>query len=126
MDEAIKLLVAALQAVILAAIPILAKFAIDWLRAKAAEIEKQMQPDLVYELKRAAAFAVRAVEQLAASGVIDLSDRKRGAIALAQKLLKAQGIGLDLDLIANAIEGAVLSNGLSSKTAEASKTSSYE
>ena len=56
------------------------------------------------------------MEQLAASGILDLDDRKNHAIALAQKMLDERGIELDLATIADAIEAAILGNGLSSRT----------
>jgi hypothetical protein len=70
-----------------------------WAEAKAA------QPDLFAEIERVALMVVDAAEQAGINIIIE--DKKKWALDLAEKFLAAQGIVVDLDLVAAAIEAAV-------------------
>jgi len=70
-----------------------------WAEAKAA------QPDVFAEIERVAVMVVDAAEQAGINTIIE--DKKKYALDLAEKFLAAQGIVVDLDIVAAAIEAAV-------------------
>jgi len=70
-----------------------------WAEAKAA------QPDVFAEIERVAMMVVDAAEQAGINTIIE--DKKKYALDLAEKFLAAQGIVVDLDIVAAAIEAAV-------------------
>jgi 2-keto-3-deoxy-L-rhamnonate aldolase RhmA len=70
-----------------------------WAEAKATN------PDLFAEVERVAALVVAAAEQAGIDTIIE--DKKKWALDLAEKFLATQGIVVDLDLVAAAIEAAV-------------------
>lgn len=89
--------------------PVLATLVATWLVAKLrvawAEF-KEFQPDVAFHLEQAAEFAVYAAEQAKVGKLIE--DKKVYALGVAEKYLAAKGFTVDLDLIAAAIEAAVL------------------
>lgn len=105
MDKALELLTAGLQAVMLAAIPILVKYVVDWLKAKAEDVKKNMDSDLLWKLEQAASIVVKAAEQMKIAGLIE--DKKDYALGALKKLLESRGIHLDVALLEAAIEAAV-------------------
>jgi biotin operon repressor len=70
-----------------------------WAEAKATN------PDLFAEVERIAIMVVDAAEQAGISTIIE--DKKQYALELAEQFLALQGIKVDLDLVAAAIEAAV-------------------
>jgi hypothetical protein len=78
--------------------------AIAWAKKLWAEA-KATQPDLFAEIERVALMVVDAAEQAGITEIIE--DKKQWALDLAEKFLAVQGIVVDLDLVAAAIEAAV-------------------
>ena len=70
-----------------------------WAEAKATN------PDLFAEIERIAIMVVDAAEQAGVTQIIE--DKKKWALDLAEKFLALQGIVVDLDIVAAAIEAAV-------------------
>lgn len=97
-----------LQAVLLAMASVIASSLAAFLVAKAArewQKFKATNPDYSYVIEEAASLAVKAAEQLGMAG--KLEDKKTYAIDAAERFLKAKGLSIDLDIIADAIEAAV-------------------
>lgn len=97
-----------LEQFILLVIPVLLPFIVAWLTAKiriAWNNVGEFSPSATQILEQAALFAVYAAEQSGISVVFQT--KKRYAIELAQKYLKANKVNLDLLLIDAAIEKAV-------------------
>ncbi len=99
-----------LQAVLLAALPFLAREAFKWLRAKALEAEKRLESAGHYEvvdlLRTFASLAVRAAEQI--YGGKNGAEKRAYAIKIVSDFLEARGIYVDEKAIVAAIEAAVL------------------
>jgi len=66
---------------------------------------KESQPDLFTEIERVAIMVVDAAEQAGIGAIIE--DKKQWALDLAEKFLALNGIVVDLDMVAAAIEAAV-------------------
>ena len=98
-----------LQAVVIAAIPVLVPFVVKFLVAQANLMlakARDMEPDLMFVLEEAAIIAVRAAEQSSLAGFIE--DKKAFALEQAQLYLDAKGMkNINLSLIEAAIEAAV-------------------
>lgn len=92
---------------LIAILPPLAAMATAYLleayKAKRAELNQTQQ----WLLDNAVAVAVRAAEQLYASG--DGQQKKEYAISVAEKWLEKYNIKMDLDVLAAAIESSVYS-----------------
>jgi hypothetical protein len=105
---------AILTVVLSAVLPPLAVAAFRWLWAKATVIyndAKEWQPSIIQMIERAALFAVKAAEQAhLGDQIADIYENKKAyACAMAEKWLASYGItDVDLDLLAAAIEKAVL------------------
>jgi hypothetical protein len=109
MDEVTKTVIyTALNITLQAILPLLAVAASGWLVSKArlywAQF-KEAQPNVANTLGWAASVAVSAAEQAGAAQLIQ--DKKAYALQVAQALLKARGIGIDLIALDGAIEAAV-------------------
>jgi len=96
-----------LQIVIMAIAPILAAAAVRWLMAKSADLKAEVEAATGYKLDAAIDIAIKAAEQLAASGQIASDDKKQIAIEIAENYLGQFGIKIDLLAIANGVEAAV-------------------
>lgn len=97
-----------LQAVLEAALPVLAASLAAWLLAKTAEIFRKLKeknPDVYASLYNIANVAVHSAEQLIGSK--KGREKKEYAKNIIEKYLDSRGIHLDLDLIEAAIESAV-------------------
>lgn len=97
-----------LEQLALAAIPVVVPFVVAWLIAqtrKALSAIKKQNADVGYVIENAAAMAVAAAEQANVAGMV--TDKKLYALDAAEKMLAAQGIKIDLDLLSAAIESAV-------------------
>lgn len=101
----------ALQAVLVAVLPLVASWIRQFLKAKTEEAMKVAEsyyPDLLSSLREAVNIAVQAAEQSGLSNKI--ADKKVYARDIVQKWLRARGVSLDLALIDAAIEAQVLIN----------------
>lgn len=76
-----------------------------WTR-KQWSIAKAANPMLTEILEQTAAIAVKAAEQAGLHGLI--ADKKSYAISIVENWLTTQGLPIDLDVIAAAVEAAVL------------------
>lgn len=97
-----------LQIVLEIALPVLAASAAGWMFGKFIEIMKKIRdknPELYEILSVVSAKAVEAAEQIFGGGKGE--EKKKYAINVITKYLKAKGINLDLDIIAAYIEAAV-------------------
>jgi hypothetical protein len=107
-----ELLSTVVQAVLMIVLPVLAKYVVEWLKAKSALLAAQAKdysPDLGSAIEYAVKIAVAAAEQL---GINDeINSKKEYAIDAAQRWLSAQGWEVDVELIAMAIEARVLESG---------------
>ncbi|MBP7213322.1 MAG: hypothetical protein KBA03_03725 [Anaerolineaceae bacterium] len=90
----------------------------QWGLAKAAN------PALTEVLEQAALIAVRAAEQAGISGLIE--NKKEYAISIVEAWLKKQGLPIDIDVIAAAIEAAVWEEFNSEQTVEIVRTDGGE
>ena len=102
----------ALQGVLVLVLPALAVTLWNFVKAKAAEIYAKIEaekPDVADFLERAAEFAVQAAEKLELSQLLaeQYENKKEAAIDIAERWLMEQGLVIDIDLIADAIEVAV-------------------
>ena len=103
-----------LTAVLIAILPPLAVAVMRWLWAEAGFLFERMKTyngTLMDMLEAAAKFAVKAAEQAHLGEQIaeQYENKKAYALDMAERWLEAQGItGVDLDLLAAAIEKAVL------------------
>lgn len=99
-----------LQNVLLAFASLAASFVAAWLLAKVKSVWADLREKLSVQqadfLKQAALFAVQAAEQAGMGGLI--KDKKTYAVEVAQIWLANKGLTIDLELIAAAIEAAVL------------------
>ena len=99
-----------LESFLLALAPVLASLVAAWLALKIKELWASFSegnPDVAMYVQEAAAMAVKAAEQANLAGLIQ--DKKTYALGLAESWLKATyKLTIDLDLIAAAIEAAVL------------------
>ena len=84
-----------------AVIGVLATFVIRWLRRKLSDNQMETLTTIVET-------AVKAVEQLKNAGVIRADERKQEALIQIQKALEKKKLSIDIDVIDNAIEAAVL------------------
>lgn len=84
--------------------PLAAKWAVELVFRLRDEIRAK-NPDTFYYLGEVARIAVRAAEQAKVANLI--TEKKAYALEFAEKLLSAQGITIDLDVISAAIEAAV-------------------
>lgn len=66
---------------------------------------KSYNPDVMYQVEWVTGLVVKAAEQAGIAGLI--SDKKAWALEQAEKMLLAQGLTVDLEIIATAIESAV-------------------
>ena len=101
-----------LQGVLALVLPALATMLVVWLKAKTAELKAKIEaekPDLAEKLAAAAEFAVQAAEKLELSALLSkhYEGKKEAAIEIAERWLMEQGLVIDIDLIADAIEVAV-------------------
>lgn len=97
-----------LQAVLEAALPILAAALATWVTGKAIEIFKKVKdknPELYEILKVVCREAVTAAEQVYGTG--EGKKKLEYAINFVEKYLAAKGIKLDIDIILGYIEAAV-------------------
>ena len=97
-----------LQAVLEAALPILAAALASWVTGKAIEIFKKLKdknPELYEICKVVSREAVTAAEQVYGSG--EGQKKLEYAINFVEKYLAAKGIHLDIDIILGYIEAAV-------------------
>ena len=103
-----ELLSKVLQAVLEAALPILAAALASWVTGKAIEIFKKLKdknPELYEICKVVSREAVTAAEQVYGGG--EGKKKLEYAINFMEKYLKAKGINLDIDIILGYIEAAV-------------------
>ena len=110
MSEIVNVLQEFVMGLLLAALPVLAAFAVAALRALVKkwlnELE-QNKPSFHWALSEAVEIAVRAAEKMEFSKFID--DKKDYAFEIAQRYLDNQGWGeIDVELIEAAIEAEVL------------------
>lgn len=97
-----------LQAVLQAALPILAVALASWVTGKAIEIFKKLKdknPELYEIMKVVCREAVTAAEQVYGGG--EGQQKLKYAINFVEKYLSAKGITLDIDIILGYIEAAV-------------------
>ena len=97
-----------LQAVLQAALPILAVALASWVTGKAIEIFKKLKdknPELYEIMKVVCREAVTAAEQVYGGG--EGRQKLKYAINFVEKYLSAKGITLDIDIILGYIEAAV-------------------
>jgi len=97
-----------LQAVLEAALPILAVALVSWVSGKAVELFRRLKDKNaeLYEILCAVSErAVKAAEQIYGSKTGQ--EKKAYALNMAEKYLAAKGINLDLDVIDAYIEAAV-------------------
>lgn len=97
-----------LQAVLQAALPILAVALASWATGKAIEIFKKLRdknPELYEIMKVVCREAVTAAEQVYGGG--EGQQKLKYAINFVEKYLSAKGITLDIDIILGYIEAAV-------------------
>ena len=97
-----------LQAVLQAALPILAAALATWATGKAIEIFKKLRdknPELYEIMKVVCREAVTAAEQVYGGG--EGQQKLKYAINFVEKYLAAKGIKLDIDIILGYIEAAV-------------------
>lgn len=98
------------QKLLLEAIPLLIPVVIVWIGKALADLWltfKANKPELAWEIKKAAEFAIKAAEQVGLTGaLVGLAESKLDyAIEVAEKWLSANGIkNFDLDLLRAAIE----------------------
>ena len=98
-----------LQAVLEAALPILAAALAAWVIGKAREVFRKLKdknPELYEILRAVCERAVVAAEQIYGSD--KGKEKKEYAISVAEEYLKAKGIKLDLHVIEAYIEAAVM------------------
>ena len=110
MDQIVDVLQEFVMGLLLAALPVLAAFAIAALRALAKkwlnDLE-QNKPSFHWALESAVEIAVRAAEKMEFSKFID--DKKTYAFEIAQRYLDSEGWDeVDVDLLSAAIEAEVL------------------
>lgn len=95
-----------LEKVLVAVLPILATALTAWVIQQIRSIGKKLSAEQMAYIKLACEIAVNAAEQSGAAGYI--TDKKEYAIDMAQRWLEKQNIKVDLGLIADAIEAAVM------------------
>mgnify|MGYP000877111577 CR=1 FL=1 len=91
-------------------LPPLAALLAGWIVAQTKLLlakAKAMNPTLMEQVEWVAKMVVQAAEQAGIAGLIE--DKKVWAVEQAEKMLLAQGLKVDLDVIATAIEAAVWS-----------------
>lgn len=105
-----KVLQLVLQALLAAALPVIVKFLVDWLKAKTSELMLGLDQQTRWAINEAVEIAVRSAEQSGLAGLIEESAeaKKRYACDFAEKYLARFGIILDLDVLADMIEAEVL------------------
>lgn len=104
-----ELLSKVLQAILEAALPILAAALAAWAVGKAREVFRKLKdknPELYEILKAVSERAVSAAEQVYGSG--HGKEKKEYALKIAENYLRAKGIKLDLTVIEAYIEAAVM------------------
>ena len=101
-----------LIAMLSVAVPVLTKFAADWMKAKAEEA-KAWNPGLIETLEKAAEYGVKVAEQMGYAGILEnfYADKRSAAIDMAEKWLLAKDMEeFDVELLVGMIEKAVLEN----------------
>ena len=106
MDILKDILFQVLQLALEALLPVLIGFAIKWLRDQIGLLKSKLSESQLAILDAAAKIAVLAAEQLNLAGFVE--DKKAEAIRIAQQYLAAHGVELDVQVIADAIEAAVM------------------
>ena len=101
-----ELLFEVLQAVLLAALPILAAAVTRWVLGEIERQKKRLDADVLRNLEWIAGIAVTAAEQVHAAGYI--ADKKVYAMKVAQAWLDSRGIKLNVGVVEGAVEAAVL------------------
>ena len=101
-----------LQGVLALVLPALATMLVVWLKAKTEELKAKIEatkPDLAEKIEQAAEFAVQAAEKLELSKLLaeHYEGKKDAAIEIAERWLMEQGLVIDIDLLADAVEVAV-------------------
>lgn len=110
-----------LQTMITVFVPVIAAFAVSWLRTKSAEIKSQIPVNQMALAEQLIAQFVKAAEQsglkneLMAAG----SAKKAMVLQLAETELTKKGINLDLEVLSAMIEAAVYEEFTKSKEPEA-------
>lgn len=104
-----------LEQTLMAVLPVLAVAVTGWIIQKIREAEKRIGAERMTHVRWAAEMAVQAAEQAGLAGFIQ--DKKAHALQAAEAWLKGQGIRIDLDVLAEAVEAAVWSEINSKKTA---------
>jgi len=99
-----------LKVVITVALPIGLTALFKWLAIQKTKLEQGMEEETLFIIKEAVRIAVLAAEQ---SGLADLlgetyKDKKAFALAAAERFLNQYGITIDLDVLADLIEAAVM------------------
>ena len=110
MNEFVNVLQEFVMGLLLAALPVLAAYAIKALKAWGDKLLSDLEnskPSIYWALQEAAAIAVRAAEKMEFSKFID--DKKAYAFEIAQLFLDNEGWDeIDVELIEAAIEAEVL------------------
>ena len=111
-----ELLSNALVAVLTIAVPVLMKFLIDWLKAKAEQARQyvgEWKPELTSLLEEAAEFGVKYAEQIDLAGMLQnfYTDKRSAAIDAAERWLSTKDLEeFDPGLLVMLIEKAVIEN----------------
>lgn len=106
LDQFLDALAQAFVTALAGILPVLAVYAIRYVKAKTEEAVSNLSPDAQWVLREAARLAVRAAEQL---GLKDTAfDKYEYAFGVVQLYLAERGVDCDVDLIRAAIEAAVL------------------
>lgn len=108
-ESASAFLQALLLLVISAAVPVLTRYAVSWLKAKEAELAQAVGEQRMAMIRRAVADAVLAAEQTGfAKQLQKAGEQKREwALASAKRFLEGQGIFVDPQLLYDQIEAIV-------------------
>jgi len=85
---------------------LLAGLLIAWIKKLVEEIKVKMDGRFMWMLDEAVRVAVRAAEQANLAGFVE--DKKSYAIDVAEKWLAARGFKVDLGILADQIEAAVM------------------
>lgn len=95
-----------LQYALVALLPVLAGMAVAWLKSQINVLKGKLTEQQSDILDAAVRIAVLAAEQLNLAGFIE--DKKAEAVRIAQQYLAAHNVYVDIDVIVDAIEAAVL------------------
>ncbi len=110
MEQIVNVLQEFVMGLLLAALPVLAAFAIRALKAWADKVFSDIEankPTFHWALKQAAEIAVRAAEKMEFSKFI--GDKKAYAVEIVQRWLDSEGWDeVDVELVSAAIEAEVL------------------